>query len=204
MNRRLLLKQQNNINWDYTWESGQKLDSMFVSLQNKQIHYDEDGNIIFYRNGDTYSRGVQITQGDFYGDIKEIEVVFKTDFNGGFSALDQGFGFDVYNTRTKKQHTVLITPLAINQKDTSFQIAFFQTEQSDIYQSVQNGIWYKLHIIFDFDTDLNKFIVNDGEVLNSEGEKQKWIYTNTIFAVSEGARNANNQFYIKSLKLKLE
>lgn len=204
MNRRLLLKQQNNINWDYTWESEQKLDSMFVSLQNKQIHYDEDGNIIFYRNGDTYSRGVQITQGDFYGSIKEIEVIFKTDFNGGFMALDQGFGFDVYNARTKKQHTVLITPLAINQADTSFQIAFFQTEQSDIYQPVENGIWYKLHIIFDFDTDLNKFIVNDGEVLNSEGEKQKWIYTNTIFAVSEGARNANNQFYIKSLKLKLE
>ena len=200
--RRRLQSTENNIKWDYEWKAGQQLDSMFVSLLNKQIHYDEDGNIIFYRNGDTYSRGVQITKGNFYGSIKEIETIFKTDFNGGISQLDAGFGFDVYNQRTGKQHTVLITPVAINK--TPFQIAFFQTERSDIYRPIENDIWYKLHIIFDFDTDLNKFIVNNGQVLNSEGEKQKWIYSNTIFAVSEGVMNANNQFYIKSLKLKLE
>ena len=200
--RRRLQSTENNLKWNYEWKAGQQLDSMFVSLLNKQIHYDEDGNIIFHRNGDIYSRGVQITKGDFYGSIKEIEIIFKTDFNGGIPQLDAGFGFDVYNQRTGKQHTILITPVAINK--TPFQIAFFQTERSDIYKPIENGIWYKLHIIFDFDTDLNKFIVNNGQVLNSEGEKQKWIYSNTIFAVSEGIRNANNQFYIKSLKLKLE
>lgn len=200
--RRRLQSTENNLKWDYEWKAGQQLDSMFVSLLNKRIHYDEDGNIIFHRNGDTYSRGVQITKGDFYGSIKEIEIIFKTDFNGGIPQLDTGFGFDVYNQRTGKQHTVLITPVAINK--TPFQITFFQTERSDIYKPIENGIWYKLHIIFDFDTDLNKFIVNNGQVLNSEGEKQKWIYSNTIFAVSEGIRNVNNQFYIKSLKLKLE
>lgn len=200
--RRRLQSTENNLKWNYEWKAGQQLDSMFVSLLNKQIHYDKDGNIIFHRNGDTYSRGVQITKGDFYDSIKEIEIIFKTDFNGGIPQLDAGFGFDVYNQRTGKQHTVLITPVVTNK--TPFQIAFFQTERSDIYKPIENGIWYKLHIIFDFDTDLNKFIVNNGQVLNSEGEKQKWIYSNTIFAVSEGVRNVNNQFYIKSLKLKLE